>query len=245
MLRHLAVIPARSGSKGVKDKNIKELGGIPLIGHTILAAKASGLFSCIHVSTDSPDYAACAKRYGADASFLRDAALSSDSAGSWDVVRWVVERFVEQGQRFDTVALLQPTSPLRTAEDIAAAYRLLEEKKANVVISVCEMEHSPLWSNTLPDDLSMERFEDPALSDVPRQKLPVYYRMNGAIYLIRTEFLFSGKPVYGEGSYAYIMDRRHSVDLDEELDFLLAETIFASEHKTAAGQENADRKGGQ
>lgn len=230
-MRHLAVIPARSGSKGLKDKNIKTLCGVPLIGYSIRAARESGLFSCVHLSTDSNEYARIGAEFGADVSFLRDDALASDQAGSWDVVRWVVERFEEKGQRFDTVALLQPTSPLRSAEDIAAAYRLLEEKNANVVVSVCEMEHSPLWSNTLPEDLSMERFEDPALSDVPRQELPVYYRMNGAIYLVKTEFLFSGKPVYGEGSYAYIMDQKRSVDIDDELDFLLAGTVLQAMQK--------------
>ena len=72
----------------------------------------------------------------------------------------------------------------------------------------------------------MEQFENPALSSVPRQKLPVYYRMNGAIYIVKTDFLFSGKPIYGERSYAYIMDRKHSIDIDDELDFALAETIL-------------------
>lgn len=196
------------------------------MGHTIRAARDFGRFSCIHLSTDSEDYANIGRQLGADVPFLREAELASDQAGSWDVVRWVVKQFQERGQRFDTVALLQPTSPLRTADDIEGAYGLFLEKEANMVVSVCEMEHSPLWSNTLPEDLSMEQFEDPALSDIPRQELPVYYRMNGAIYIARTDFLFSGKPVYGERSYAYLMDRENSVDIDDELDFLVAETIL-------------------
>lgn len=232
-MKNLAVIPARSGSKGLKHKNIKELDGIPLIGHSVLAARDSEMFSFVHLSTDSQKYAEIGQTYGADVSFLRDAALSSDHAGSWDVVRWVVEQFQKRGQSFDTVALLQPTSPLRTAGDIAAAYRLFEEKDANMVVSVCEMDHSPLWSNTLPEDLSMEKFEDPSLSDIPRQQLPVYYRMNGAVYIVKTDFLFSGKPIYGERSYAYIMDKKCSIDIDDELDFLLAETILS--HRKNAG----------
>lgn len=225
-MKHLAVIPARSGSKGLKHKNIKNLGGIPLMGHTIQAARDCGRFSCVHLSTDSEDYADVGRQFGADVPFLREAGLASDQAGSWDVVRWVVKQFQERGQRFDTVVLLQPTSPLRTADDIEGAYGLFLEKEANMVVSVCEMEHSPLWSNTLPKDFSMEQFEDPALSDIPRQELPVYYRMNGAIYIARTDFLFSGKPIYGERSYAYLMDRESSVDIDDELDFLVAETIL-------------------
>lgn len=225
-MKNLAIIPARSGSKGLRHKNIKNLDGVPLIGYSITAAKESRQFSCIHLSTDSPEYARIGEKFGADVSFLREDALSTDHAGSWDVVRWVMEQFRERGQCFDTVALLQPTSPLRTARDIAAAYRLFSEKGANMVVSVCEMDHSPLWSNTLPEDLSMENFEDPLLSDIPRQELPVYYRMNGAIYIAKTEYLFSGKPVYGERSYAYIMDKKRSIDIDDELDFLLAEVML-------------------
>ncbi|GFI30254.1 N-acylneuraminate cytidylyltransferase [Lachnospiraceae bacterium] len=226
VLKNLAVIPARSGSKGLKHKNIKKLGGIPLMGHTIAAAKESGQFACVHLSTDSSEYAQIGKELGADVSFLREPELSSDHAGSWEVVRWVVKQFQERGMYFDTAALLQPTSPLRTADDITAAYRLFREKKANMVVSVCEMEHSPLWSNTLPADLSMENFEDPALSDTPRQELPVYYRMNGAVYIADTEFLFSGKPIYGKRSFAYLMDQKRSMDIDSEWDFLMAETVL-------------------
>ena len=225
-MKHLAVIPARSGSKGLKHKNIMKLGGIPLMGYSIRAAQESGMFSCVHLSTDSQDYADIGKEFGADVSFLRDAFLASDHAGSWDVVRWVVEQFQKRGLCFDTVALLQPTSPLRSAKDIETAYRLFLEREANMVVSVCEMDHSPLWSNTLPEDLSMEQFENPALSDLPRQGLPVYYRMNGAIYVARTEFLFSGKPIYGERSFDCIMDKERSIDIDDELDFLLAESIL-------------------
>lgn len=225
-MNNLAVIPARSGSKGLKHKNIKKLNGIPLLGYSIAAAKESGQFSCIHLSTDSEEYAGIGEEFGADASFLREESLAADHAGSWDVVRWVIEQYEKRGMRFDTVTLLQPTSPLRKADDIAGAYRLFEEKDANIVVSVCEMEHSPLWSNTLPEDLSMENFEDEAVSNTPRQKLPVYYRMNGAIYIVKKEFLFSGRPIYGERSFAYIMDKKSSIDIDDELDFLLAETIL-------------------
>lgn len=225
-MNNLAIIPARSGSKGLKNKNIKELNGVPLIGYSIKAAWDSEQFYEVHLSTDSAEYAEIGKSLGADVSFLRDDTLATDQAGSWDVVRWVVKKYEEKGMKIDTVALLQPTSPLRSAEDIKKAYELFVEKDANIVVSVCEMEHSPLWSNTLPEDLSMERFEDDVISNMPRQELPLYYRMNGAIYIVRRDFLFSGKPIYGEKSFAYIMDKESSVDIDDELDFLLAETIL-------------------
>ena len=160
-MKNLAVITARSGSKGLPDKNIKPLCGIPLMAHTIRAALESGCFETVFVSTDSADYAKIAEEYGADASFLRSEENSSDTAGSWDVIREVVRTFEKQGKTFDTIMLLQPTSPLRTAEDIRAAFRLMEEKKASGIMGVTETDHSPIWCNTLPESLSMEHFQKP------------------------------------------------------------------------------------
>ena len=157
-LKHIAVIPARSGSKGLKDKNIKPLNGKPLMAYSIEAALESGLFDCVHVSTDNPEYAGTARRYGAEVPFLRSPELSSDTATTWDAMRYVLEEYRKLGKEFDTLAVLQPTSPLRTSQDIRAAYRILEEKQADSVVGVCEVEHSPLWSNTLPEDGCLKGF---------------------------------------------------------------------------------------
>ena len=100
-MKHLAVITARSGSKGLKDKNIKLLEGKPLLVYSIEAARQSGKFDCIHVSTDSEKYAQIARKYGADVPFLRDAALATDTAGTWDVLRAVVQQYAAIGQQFD------------------------------------------------------------------------------------------------------------------------------------------------
>ena len=222
----IAIIPARSGSKGLPDKNIKLLHDKPLLAYSIEAAEKSGLFDCIHVSTDSERYEQIAREYGADVPFLRNEELSGDTAGSWDVVRWVLRQYAARGQRFDIVTLLQPTSPLREAEDIKQAYHLFEEKAADAVVSVCEMDHSPLWSNTLPEDGSMDGFLD-QVADAGRQQLPTYYRINGAIYMLRTALLAEGAPgLYREGTYAYVMPKERSVDIDDALDFAIAETIL-------------------
>lgn len=222
----IAIIPARSGSKGLPDKNIKLLHDKPLLAYSIEAAEKSGLFDCIHVSTDSERYEQIAREYGADVPFLRNEELSGDTAGSWDVVRWVLRQYAARGQRFDMVTLLQPTSPLREAEDIKQAYHLFEEKAADAVVSVCEMDHSPLWSNTLPEDGSMDGFLD-QVADAGRQQLPTYYRINGAIYMLRTALLAEGAPgLYREGTYAYVMPKECSVDIDDALDFAIAETIL-------------------
>ncbi len=224
--KNLAVIPARSGSKGLKDKNIKELNGKPLLAYSIEAAQKSGLFNRIHVSTDAENYAGIARKYGAHVPFLRDSEMSSDTASTWDAVRFVLKEYGRLGESFDTVTVLQPTSPLRTAEDITGAFRLFWDKKANMISSVCEMEHSPLWSNTLPEDLSMENFEDESLAFLPRQSLPVYYRENGAIYIVKVQHLLSAPNIYKNQCYAYIMEQSHSVDIDGAVDFAVAQTML-------------------
>lgn len=225
-MKNIAVIPARSGSKGLKDKNIRMINGKPLMAYSIEAAAESGVFDTVHVSTDSEQYATVAREYGAEVPFLREAKLASDTATTWDAVRFVLREYEKRGFCFDTVTVLQPTSPLRTVADIQGAYDYFQRKDANMISSVCEMDHSPLWSNTLPEDMSMRDFEDEKLAFLPRQNLPTYYRENGAIYILRTAHLFFAGNIYKDQCYAYLMDRKHSIDIDKELDFLIAETIL-------------------
>lgn len=224
-MKNLAIITARSGSKGLKDKNIRQLKGKELMAYSILAAQKSGMFEEIYVSTDSDLYADIARKWGANVPFLRSESISGDKASSWDAVREAVAEYEKMGKAFDTITLLQPTSPLRTAEDICKGYALLEEKKADYVVSVCEMEHSPLWSNVLPDTCSMEGFMD-SEADKPRQELPVYYRLNGALYIVRTQCLAEPMDWYGKKSFAYIMPRERSIDIDTIMDFKMAEFMM-------------------
>ena len=229
---NIAVITARAGSKGLPDKNIRLLGGIPLLAHSIIAARQSGCFGRIFVSTDSPKYADIAGEFGADASFLRSVENSSDTAGSWDVIREVIEEFERRGEHYERIMLLQPTSPLRTAFDIQESFRIMDEKQADSVVGVCETDHSPLWCNTLPDDLSMENFRNDQYADLPRQFLPKYYRVNGAIYLVTHRELYADK-MLRKNTYAYVMPRTRSIDIDTELDFMIAELMLEK-----AGQSN-------
>lgn len=224
-VKSIAIIPARSGSKGLKDKNIKELCGKPLLAYSIECALDSQKFDKIFVSTDSPEYACIAEKYGADASFLRTEANSSDVASSWNVVREVVECFERQNERYDSIMLLQPTSPLRSAEDINNCFELMKEREAFSILSVTEVEHSPLWCNTLDADLCMDHFIDEKYIDVPRQKLPIFYRLNGAIYLLKRHEL-DKKMMFRERCYAYVMPNDRSVDIDSELDFKITEYLL-------------------
>lgn len=226
-MKNIAIIPARSGSKGLKDKNIKPLVGIPLIAYSIKAAKESGLFDEIMVSTDSKRYQVIAERYGANVPFLRTADTSSDTAGSWDVVREVLNQYQEMGRCFDTVCLLQPTSPLRTAENIVEGYELFLKKGANAVTSVCQVDHSPLWSMTLPDDLSLAVFRKNISNNVSRQMLDQYYRLNGALYIRKIAYANGRTEILDSLEYAYVMERRKSVDIDTMEDFEWAEFLLA------------------
>lgn len=230
-MRNIAIIPARSGSKGLKDKNIKELDGKPLLAYSVEAAFKSKQFDMVHVSTDSAVYAAIAQKYGADVPFLRSTELASNSASTWDAIRFVLKEYEKRSLIFDTVTVLQPTSPLRTAEDIVNAFFFFNNKNAKMISSVCKMEHSPLWSNILPDDLSMENFEREDAAFLPRQAQPVYYRENGAIYIVRTEQLFKNINIYKDKCYAYIMEQSHSIDIDEEIDFCMAEFMIKMERR--------------
>lgn len=229
-MKNIAVIPARSGSKGLKDKNIKLMNGKPLLAYSIEAALQSGIFDCVHVSTDSDSYAEIGRKYGADIPFLRSDEMATDSAGSWDVVLEVIQKYKDLGQTYDMVTLLQPTSPLRNKEDIISAYMEYKEKKAQAIVSVCEMEHSPLWSNVLPNDLSMEGFVKHQ-ANRQRQKLDKYYRINGAIYMVSVPFLEDGTNIYRQGCYAYVMDSRKSIDIDTQLDFDIAEYLVVKNRK--------------
>ncbi len=230
-MKKIAIIPARSGSKGLKNKNIKLLNGKPLIAYSIEAAFNSGLFDEVVVSTDSEEYGNIAKSFGASVPYLRGEELSGDKASSWDVVKDILKYYQNKGENFEVVALLQPTSPLRTADDIKLGFEVFEKNNANFVVGVCEMDHSPLWANTLPDDNSMEKFIKVEAKNAQRQSLETYYRINGALYIIKSEYLLKTDDIYAEKSFAYIMDKARSVDIDDAFDFKMAEYIMTENIK--------------
>lgn len=223
--RFLAIIPARSGSKGLKDKNIKQLNGKPMIAYTIEAAIKSNIFDDIIVSTDSQKYANISIKYGATVPFLRPEYLSTDTATTNDVIEYTIKELKKAGKDYDYLMILQPTSPLREANDIIDSAKVLFEKEANSVVSVCEAEHSPLYMNILNESLSMDGFLQRDIK-TRRQELPKYYRLNGAIYLCKVDYFLNYKDFYKEKSYAYVMDKERSVDIDDELDFIMAEILM-------------------
>lgn len=221
----LGVITARSGSKGIRDKNIRELNGKPLIAYTIESALQSHYIDEVMVSTDSDVYADIAKKFGAVVPFLRSNRNSEDMSKSVDVLLEVLDEYEKREKYFDNIVMLQPTSPLRTYKNLNEAFDLFYEKNADSVVSVCECEHNPLLSCILPDDWSLFEFIK-SENNLRRQELQKFYRLNGAIYISKVTALKEIRSFYGENSYAYIMKQRESIDIDTELDFEYADFLL-------------------
>lgn len=227
-MKNIAIILARSGSKGLKDKNIKLLNNKPMIAYTIEAAKKSRLFDNVVVSTDSEKYAKISIKYGAEVPFLRSAINSQDTASSWDAVSEVLQSFkISNNKIYDTVCLLQPTSPLRTYIDIVNGYDQLKRNNATAVTSVCIVDHPPVWCNTLPEDKNMQNFECEEYRNIGRQQLPLYYRINGALYIRKLNYLDESISFDESKHYAYVMDKENSIDIDDLTDFKFAEYMMA------------------
>lgn len=218
----IAIIPARGGSKRLPGKNVKLLANKPLIAWTIKAALESNVFDHVFVSTDSDEIAKVAKTFGAEVPFLRPVEIATDTATTNDVVTHLVEWFEKEYiKEVTTVAILQPTSPLRNAQHIQEAFQVMKDKQAKAVVSVCELEHPIQFCNTLGLDGSMDGFIDP--QNMKRtQDLEPYYRLNGAIYFLCREYVDRLSKLYSQGTYSYIMSSSSSIDIDTEDDFNLS-----------------------
>ena len=221
-MKYLAIIPARGGSKRLPNKNILNLNGNPLIAYTIEAAKNSKYINDILVTSDSEKILDIAKKFNVKI-IKRPDYLASDTATTFDAIKHAIENI---NDNYEYVVLLQPTSPLRNGKHIDEAVELLEKKNADAVISVCETEHSPLWSNTLPKNLDMSNFLKDEVKNKRSQDLPKYYRLNGAIYICKTNRFLKEKTFFiKDNIFAYVMDRKSSVDIDDEIDFELAKIL--------------------
>ena len=223
-LNILTLIPARGGSKRLPGKNIKDLCGKPLIAWTIEAALNSKYLNDVIVSTDCEEIAGISKKFGARVPFIRPESISQDQTEIPEVIDHTLENI---NGDFTHLLLLQPTCPLRTTEDIDSSIEMLLEKQANAVYSVCEVDHSPLWSNTLPENSSFDNFLRPEIAGVRSQDLPTYYRLNGAVYLVHLACFLEKESLFQhKNSFAYVMDKKASIDIDDELDFTIAETLI-------------------
>ena len=217
----LAIIPARGGSKRLPRKNLLDLNGKPLIAYSIEAGLKSRYIDRVIVSSDDKEILNVSQKYRAD-TICRPNELANDTASTVDAIIHTINSV----EKYDYIILLQPTSPLRTEQHIDEAIELLDRKNADAIISVCEMEHSPLWSNTLESSLSMQGFLRDEVLNKRSQDLEKYYRLNGAIYICKTKKLLEERSFLLKNSiFAYIMSREYSIDIDEKIDFEIA-TIF-------------------
>ena len=214
----LAVILARGKSKRLPRKNVLDLSGKPLIAWSIEAGLKSKYIDKLVVSSDDEEILEISNKFGSD-TLKRPDKLAGDTSTSLDAIKHSITIF----ERYDYVMLLQPTSPLRNDKHIDEAIELLGQKDADAVISLCEMSHSPLWCNTLDDNLSMTSFLKDEVLNKRSQDLEKFYRLNGAIYLCKTEKLLKENSFFlKDNIFAYVMDKKSSIDIDEQIDFELA-----------------------
>jgi CMP-N-acetylneuraminic acid synthetase len=220
----LAIIPARGGSKRLKQKNILTLDEKPLIAYSIEAANASKYVDKVILSSEDDRIIKVAKEWGAEVPFVRPQELAQDHTRSIDVVTHALQTLEDN---YDAVILLQPTSPLRTTKDIDNAIEDFYAKEATSIIGVCEMEHSPIWANTLDESMSMEGFLDDKYNNSRSQDLPPYYRINGAFYMSKVNSVLENETFFVKKNiYAYLMSQEDSVDIDTRLDFIVAQAIL-------------------
>jgi CMP-N-acetylneuraminic acid synthetase len=223
----LALIPARGGSKGIPRKNVRVFSGRPLIEWTIDAARKSDVPARVVVSTEDPEIAAISRRAGAEVPFTRPARLALDESTAIDVVLSALDWF-EEHERWipETVLLLQPTSPLRSADDLRGAAQRLVASGADAVVSVQRAQENPFWMKTTDDAGRLHNLlEAPSLR---RQDLPSVYLLNGAIYLTKTAALRQHRSFSPPDTVAYVMPIERSVDIDTEADWQCAESLAAS-----------------
>lgn len=230
--RVLAIIPARSGSKGIRDKNIREMNGRPLMGYTIDACIKAGFFDDIIVSTDSKLYQQKAVELGASVPFLRPPYLSGDEAASGDVILHTINEMKKLGKEYDYFMLLQPTSPLRNEEHISESMKLLFEKQADSVISVCPNDCKCYLSVEITETGEMKA-PDPLKKQIRRQDVKSGFRINGAIYLTSVPNFLNFGNFYTGKTYPYLMNPLDSLDIDDNDQFYLARLILCDRAGTS------------
>ena len=224
----LCIIPARGGSKRIPRKNVVSLCGKPVIAYTIEAAKNSGLFEDIVVSTEDTEIASVSEKCGATV-LERIPELASDKARVIDVCLDVVKQYEKNGKQFDYVCILLPTSPLRIPRDITGAFKKLTESDGNAVMAITNYETPPFWA--LNEEGGFLKLFFGEKYNLRSQDLPEVYVDNGAVYIFRTETLKKEKNFYCSKLVGYKMPRERSLDIDEEISLKIAEYFLKVDKK--------------
>ena len=226
-LTTLAVITARGGSKGIPQKNLSTILGKPLIAYTIEAALQTKTLTRTIVSTDDKTIAQVSEQYGAEVPFLRPQHLATDTATSIAVLQHAVTYLAtEEDYTTDLVVCLQPTSPLRTADDIDQAVNLCLQSGADSVVSLCQAKHHPYWMKKIFDGRVYPLINEDEQNYTRRQDLPPVYQLNGALYVTKGKVLLEENRILGEFTIPYIMPQERSIDIDTQTDLQTAESIL-------------------
>lgn len=222
--RVLGLIPARGGSKGIKNKNTIDLCGKPLIAYTIEAAINSKLIDDVVVTTDSGHIADVALKYGAEVPFLRPAELATDTSKTVDAVMHAVKELNKTGREYECLVLLQPTQPLRTSKHIDDALKVFFTHGEKSLVSVCEVDDHPVLIRKIGETGELIPLLE-CNSTCRRQDMPKYYKVNGCIYINRIDQL-STDTSFNDNAVPYIMDKGCSVDIDEAVDLSIAQVMM-------------------
>ena len=231
-MKILGLIPARGGSKGIPRKNIKVIGGKPLIAYAIEMGLKSESIDLVMVSTEDDEIATISQQFGAQVPVKRPEELARDDSPTIDSVVHAVKYYLENGNKFDAVCLLQPTSPFRTVKDIDNAVKIFEETNADSLISVVEVPHqfNPYWVFVPIENnssfLSISTGDEKIISR--RQALPKAYYRNGAIYLVRTDIVLEQNSLYGDKIAYYEMPSNQAINIDTKEDWKKAENYIVS-----------------
>lgn len=225
-MKPLVIIPARGGSKGIPHKNIRLLGGKPLICRAIDNARAVAADTDICVSTDDPEIIRVAEDYGLKVPFVRPAELATDKSGTYEVLLHALDFYERQGRHYDAIVLLQPTSPFRRDEDVRGAMALYTPD-IDMVVSVTEARSNPYYNCFETDSNGFLQLSKGDGSYVRRQDIPKAWEYNGAVYVINPESLKRENLGKFKRRISYEMDDLHSLDLDTPLDWSIAELLIS------------------
>lgn len=235
-MRVLGIIPARGGSKGVPRKNIKLLGGKPLLAYAVESALASSRLSRVILSTEDDEIAQIGNDLGVEVPFLRPAELAEDTTPTMPVVLHAVRSLEESGESYDAVCLLQPTNPFRRPEDIDACIDILAKSGSDSVVSVLRVPdpYNPMWTFWKNDDGTLALTSGEAEPIVRRQELPSAFYRDGSVYVTRTQALFKYGNLYGRSVQSYEIDPAFAVNIDTLSDWNSAEVMISKRHATAS-----------
>ena len=225
----LAIIPARSGSQGIKNKNIKTIKKKPLLYYTAKASKNSKYLDKIVLSTDSNIIAKIGMKLGIEVPFLRPKKLAKNQTPMIPVIKNVLEKLQKiENYTPDIIIILQPTSPLRTSKHIDKAIEIFLKNKSDSLVSVTEIPHamSPFSALKLRKNGRLNFFKKWNEKNNLRQKKPLFYSRNGAIYIFTRECLLKKNSFYGKKISAYLMSKKNSIDIDDNFDWLIAKKLM-------------------